>query len=411
LVWKVGDIESFLVQFNSAPPETQNAILDMYHPPLDSDEASGSTIFLKLKSMAATLAESSGTEIHLIHKLLAICSNNAHQYRSVENLQPDYSAIFAYASKMSHSCTPNLAYTSVLLKNNQSALEYKLIRTIPKGQPAAFSYIGGGRLLYQTPTHKRREKLLQTKSFWCKCARCSGPDYCRSIRCINCEDSQNRFIPCIYIDDDQDDNQQNRSCQPTWTCQYCGVQNAEDMQLQENRLLDRLEALKLLDDPHDNIDQLQSLVQESRKILSPVHHITVQSLETLTQWSASKAKAIEHGTSNPLIKMAKKAALSKIAVDSGLQVVVACECVAAGCPGCFDSSVFTSKTTSRDDFSFAHEPIYEMGVVAFQTSNHLMQVPEKLRSVHALAMVQRYLPVMAQMTTDSRSETTQEELQ
>ena len=399
LTWKVGDMEDFLMLFQKAPQETQTILLDMYHPPLDADAAASSPSLAKLKNMAIKLAESITTtmDVDTIHKLLAICATNAHQYCSGKTVRQEHSAIFSYASKMAHSCAPNLAYTSVRSDDNDGddddnsygALEYKVIRSIPCGSPATFSYIGGGKALYQTPTYKRREKLLETKSFWCNCSRCSGPDYCRSIQCTTA--SCGSVVPCIYQDDDDDGGGR---CKAMWTCQSCGVEhNSDDNELKEKQLADRLEALLQRDEEiHSDkkIQQLQDLIQDAKRLLSPVHHITVKALETLAQWSAS--------TENP-----------KIAAEAGLQVVLACECVAAGCPGCFDSSLFSSEGTTSSatasDSMFAHEPIYEMGVTVFQTTKDLMRVPQASRSIHSVALVQRYLPVMSQMATKSATAT------
>ncbi|CAB9502881.1 SET domain [Seminavis robusta] len=397
LVWEVGDMEDFVHQFQSAPQETQDAIMDMFHPPLDSDS---SPIIAKFRDMAGPLAEATGTDVTWAHKILAICATNAHKFYSGKTTsRKPHSAIFAYASKIAHSCIPNLAYTSVKSEddNNQGALQYKVIRNIPMGQPAAFSYIGGGRVLYQTPTHERREKLWRTKSFVCQCKRCSGPDYCRSVQCNTC--TQKMFVPCIY-------NNEENDYQPTWTCrrEACGIRNSQDIQLQEKLFDDRLQALfQQHQQQTDNetqtddsaIQALQDLIEESKTSLSPVHHITIQALETLAKWTAANAAVTKETIA--------KGGLFKIAAEASLQVVLGCECVASGCPGCFDAAVLFSSSaangtsTGTGDVLAQHDPIYEMGVTAFTASKLLMHVPEASRPPHAMSMIQRYLPIIAQL--------------
>lgn len=101
---------------------TQQAILDMYHPPLSAPAIVG------LKKAALALCLSGvGIDVALIHKLLAIVATNAHQYygervaaaggdmrlyETVSISEAPNSALFVYGSKIAHSCQPNLSYTS-----------------------------------------------------------------------------------------------------------------------------------------------------------------------------------------------------------------------------------------------------------------------------------------------------------
>lgn len=366
LAWKVGDVEDFLRKFQAASSETQSVIRDMFHPPLEEGS--------KLKTMATTLASQTDTTLpeDQIHQLLSICATNAHEFVSgCSQQRRQHSALFAYASKIAHSCLPNLAYTSVH-EEGKGALEYKLIRPMPTaGSPAAFSYIGGGKKLFQTPTHQRRQKLMQTKAFFCRCPRCLAPDNTRSIRCTNCD--EDRFVPCRY--NDEAANEENQFNIPTWKCTKCEIEyDRDETQEKETQIEQRLEALVGSKD-QAVVESLQQLVEQSTKILSPVHYLTVQALEALTEKSAQTAKSGD---------ATNKAQLYLTAVEAGIRVVLANECLASGCPGCSSSA-------------FAHDPIYEMGVAVFQTSKYLMQVPQSRRPAKGMALVQRYLPVMAQL--------------
>ena len=184
LVWKGNDWRDFLRKFQSCSSSLQGAILDMFHPPLDSDR------ILPFRVLAQRLVEYEiVNNIDLIHKLIAIVQTNGHQYYGVPSVSytetfglpgmhtTELSALFVYASKVAHSCIPNTAYTS---KTQDGCLEYKLIRPISDGEMVTFSYL---EKLFVTPTHIRREKLMESKSFVCKCQRCIGPDFCRFIHC------------------------------------------------------------------------------------------------------------------------------------------------------------------------------------------------------------------------------------
>jgi hypothetical protein len=94
---------------------TQQAILDMYHPPLSAPAIVG------LKKAALALCLSGvGIDVALIHKLL-IVATNAHQYygervaaaggdmrlyETVSISEAPNSALFVYGSKIAHSCQP-----------------------------------------------------------------------------------------------------------------------------------------------------------------------------------------------------------------------------------------------------------------------------------------------------------------
>jgi hypothetical protein len=151
----------YIVNFSRCDKSTQEAILDMYHPPLNEDDlarkkkASAERLYQQLQSRKKLLHYS----VDFIHKLLTIFASNAHEYtyRAAENGNQDEeennnkcAALFIWGSKIAHSCHPNLAYTS---KTKDGALEYQIIRTpIQVGDVLSFSYIS--KNLYKIPTYK-----------------------------------------------------------------------------------------------------------------------------------------------------------------------------------------------------------------------------------------------------------------
>ena len=282
LVWESDNILKYIKKFMTADETTKTAILDMYHPPLSAPSVVG------LKGMAHRIAAG---DANFIHKLLAIWITNAHQYygekvvaeggdlRQYEQMRGDaaagvptkLTALFVYGSKIAHSCAPNLTYSS---QTDDGALEYKVIRPIGQGEVVTFSYIAG---LYNTPTDKRREKLMQSKSFYCECSRCMGPDYCRYVQCTGCQQS---YVPCIY----------DEHRKPTWTCMVCGIR--DDIGPKEKHVVDRLKSLEVRS-ADDDLKPLQDLVKDAANMLSPVHYVTIKALEIVAQLSASKAASQE----------------------------------------------------------------------------------------------------------------------
>ena len=85
-------------------------------------------------------------------------------------------------------------------------MEYKAIRKIKAGDMITFPYTGD---LWETPTNVRREQLEETKSFFCKCERCVGPDLLRLIKCRSCDGNS----LCTY----------DSLGTPSWLCNNCGA--------------------------------------------------------------------------------------------------------------------------------------------------------------------------------------------
>lgn len=384
LVWPDGNFDQFLLAFQRADRSTQEGILDMYHPPLSASPVAA------LGTVASALMGRHGyDDAAFIHKLLAIVATNAHEYYGEQlaasggdlRVHETYnspgapkSALFLFGSKIAHSCRPNLSYTS---KTGDGALEYKVIRPIAEGDLACFSYLDD---LFQTPTPKRREILSLTKSFHCECARCLGPDYCRSILCTDCG---KRFLFCRY------DSQGT----PSWRCRECGLQ--EGIESKEAAFVRRWKTLEV-HNAEQPLRPLQEFAENASKELSPSHYLTIEALDTITRLSASKAAsqdmqqrfmAMMSVPSHNQYGMPTRE-FRKLAAETGLKAVAAGECVAAGCGGCYISSFQTDKKA----FTLPHDSVYELGGKVFHACTDLMSIPRKARPFYSQMIVKRYLP-------------------
>lgn len=175
LVFKAGDNLDYLQKFAAADESTQNGILDMYHPPLSAPSVSSfAAVAHWLKKFGVF------NDVVFIHKLLAIMATNAHEYFGTMSSSldgdltqyeqvgvgkvnnTDKAALFIHGSKIPHSCSPNVAYSS---KTIDGALEYKVVRPITAGEVVTFTYMED---LYQTPSFELREFLMRTKAFVCQ---------------------------------------------------------------------------------------------------------------------------------------------------------------------------------------------------------------------------------------------------
>ena len=277
LVCGIDDHLTFLEEFLACPLPIQAGILDMYHPPLDDSPLEQAlTEPVQLLYMLGVLDDCT-----LIHKLLSIYITNAHQF------QENWTALFLFGSKASHSCHPNVAYTSA-----QGRLEYKIIRPIHKDEQVTFSYLAD---LYETPTHRRQQQLMETKFFICRCPRCSQDDECRMAKCPHCHS----LVPCSFDDsDDCDDKKVHDGIIKDeahlfnnwrkWTCYSCKVEFGAAVrpaeQALESRLLEiecevneglRNQSSLLVRPPPYSPDELQEIANECSASLSPFPSIRI----------------------------------------------------------------------------------------------------------------------------------------
>ena len=186
LVWQRHGDESgnYLAAFAMAPNEVKTAVLEMYHPPLDTV----TPVIADRRRQAEAYA--TAIEADLILKLFLIRDTNAHSYRGQQEAyeelmvplsqQAPSSALFDVGSKAAHSCLPNVEYSS----KNSFGLEYRAIRPIAEGEYIFYSYIDQ---LWTSSQEDRRARLLQTKAFVCNCSRCAAPDDCRAAACPECK--------------------------------------------------------------------------------------------------------------------------------------------------------------------------------------------------------------------------------
>ena len=149
-------------------------------------------------------------------KLALIAHCNSH---SVEHVDDEgcversgapgesYSALFDMMSKVQHSCTPNMFYDG-------ERRAYYAMKHIGAEEELSFSY--AGRNYLSLSTDMRRKHLHQQFMFYCKCNRCSGPDYSRGVKCA---------LPvCLGM-------RYHHVRDGLWKCEVCGERwcDAEDM--------------------------------------------------------------------------------------------------------------------------------------------------------------------------------------
>ncbi|KAL3912747.1 MAG: hypothetical protein SGARI_000997 [Bacillariaceae sp.] len=370
LVWKNDNWLDYLSNFHSLPEESRSAVLDLFHPPLDSPT------MRVLRDSSILLSSAFPTlDPATIHKLLAIANTNAHSYvgtdvgNEYQEIVPGVThdgdskkaALFLYGSKVAHCCTPNTSYTS---RTPDGKLEYKVVSpTIEEGEMLSFSYLALESLAH-TPTHIRREQLFQSKTFVCKCDRCLGPDYARQIRCFN----KSKELRCGKFMTCQHDGSSETNL-PVWTCGECGI-----MPETTHKLVLEKEAT------------VQHLITKTEnRVMFNCMSAPVSDIEELFQASV-------FGGRGPA------ADLRLAGARMGLAIASACECIAAGCDGTTCGRIVAFAET-ENPASSPHAAIYGNGQAIFHACQDLLQWSslggrKATWPSFAMATIERYLPIL-----------------
>jgi SET domain len=382
IVWQTDDMDDFLEAFVSASAEDKEIALDMFTPSFKS------SIMLKSSSIAQSLSfRHHNLPFETIHKLVGVIEINAHEYYGhrdsqyaevttfASRLSSGRTALFAFGSKVSHSCFPNVSYSS---KTQDGCLEYKVIRTIKKGETVSFSYI---EKLFTTPTYLRRAALIASKEFYCKCERCMGPDFSRIHSCPikGC----NGVVLCTQSSDLEDD--------ATWACSKCGTLSkyfVSELITKEDSVRTRL--TRNMSKAAQGVERLppfevQNLVDFASSTLTSRHFLTLQCLDDQARMCASHAVLVEQFEELTFLKHTPSPfgpswRLRKNAAIAMFTMVSSCECVAANC--------------RHVNCSGSHPAVYECAINMFHASQDLKHVLQSKWPANATNMIQRYIPLM-----------------
>ncbi|KAJ3056295.1 hypothetical protein HK097_007395 [Rhizophlyctis rosea] len=163
-------------------------------------------ILARFTSKVASAVHESITELQSfstneLQKLLLVMIINAAEY---VQRNESFVGLYKWGSKLAHSCSPK----SVLMITEKQMSHYAL-QPIKAGDIVTTNYIIRDDIRACWTTPLRRRKLLDTKSFLCKCERCTAPDLNRTTKCPKC--SQPTATP----------SDPNHTQTETWTCSNC----------------------------------------------------------------------------------------------------------------------------------------------------------------------------------------------
>ena len=175
----------------------------------------------------------------------------------------DSAAMFDLGSKMSHSCSPNMSFTT-----QDGRLVYRAIKSVTPGEQLTISYLPATYM--HVSTQLRRGQLEFSKFFTCACERCVAPDSTRWMLCPQ-EGCESYVI---------------RSENGSWACSKCGgvftddaVPLAAETQLQD-AVLHVMQSGELLNIEHGlTMRELVGRVLGDRHwVYASISHLLFQSI-------------------------------------------------------------------------------------------------------------------------------------
>eukprot|EP01065_Artemidia_motanka_P051681 TRINITY_DN914_c9_g1_i1.p1 TRINITY_DN914_c9_g1~~TRINITY_DN914_c9_g1_i1.p1 ORF type:complete len:713 (+),score=266.85 TRINITY_DN914_c9_g1_i1:59-2140(+) len=231
---------------------------------------------------------------HTILKLLLINKVNAHR------IQTHDAGIYDVASKMAHSCSPNVLYDG-------EGCRWTACKPIKDGEMVTFSYFAGHYLVHSAEV--RQTVLRETHLFVCKCERCVGVDRTRGIRC-DCgkgsvgadaaTDTAVRFRKGTRLLD----RERGAYDAKAWCCAACGGSWTDDdmakLRSREDKIEAEVDKMERMRDTTEKgqYEQLKDLTERSLQYLSRDHWCYMRCCMLLAHYHLrlarrSRASAVE----------------------------------------------------------------------------------------------------------------------
>ena len=366
-------LDELMIKYKESSAKTQTKVNDMCHRPLEQITA------MEIRKDAENLSLKHCMPFDLVLKLLDIRHTSAYSFRSQsanadssKNITNNRIGLFHIASKANHSCDPNVSFSS----SSQNFMKFTALKRIEVGEEICSSYVAD---LYSTPRRARRQRLLETKNFFCKCPRCTGIDDCRGLICKEADCSGS--LHCI------DDDISN------WICHECSVTNEKDLGKElalETELIRRYKGIEQLmrSSQLDNPTILTEIVRDASSILSSHHFLIVDCFRLLFAFFMGQIDSmLESGLRpsahfmSPWKEIVSINSFRISAGDACFRTVQIRECIAAKC--------FAQNCTSS-----SHPPIYDLSLDVLEASKALISSEQEAAVHKACIIYEKYYPFL-----------------
>mmetsp|Transcript_3609 Transcript_3609/g.7980 ORF Transcript_3609/g.7980 Transcript_3609/m.7980 type:complete len:508 (+) Transcript_3609:85-1608(+) len=178
------------IKYLDAPKQIQESILDLQHSLPPPTPYEGFSLQYRDLQIEQEMTQLEHKEKHMLtmdiaRKLVNISELNAFSYvpgggsQVQVNGGDEKSALYVLASKVEHSCAPNVTSDITQL----GMVEYQAQIPLNEGERITYSYMSD---IYRHPRSDRRGFLESNKNFTCHCKRCSWFDECNPFKCPGC---------------------------------------------------------------------------------------------------------------------------------------------------------------------------------------------------------------------------------
>lgn len=342
------NVEYLIQQYMTMDANTKEKLFDLQHYK-SSDRAMNSLFQLTLdetwEACSKTLADFN-QPLNMIpicaeemYNISTVCIVNSHGFISINTSTDDtvmncgsqyetlpsssepssdqnHSALFSLGSKVTHSCYPNCAYSSLFIKNT---LTYFSVLPIAAGDMLTFSYVD-----YMC-TKDRRYKLLISKDFFCTCVKCVSPDYAYGVKC-ECIDCIGVKLGTCTVKDGI----------TNWKCLVCGnIDSCNTVDDDIESIEDSFNAIKAMYIINGErfysqtyVEMMEELIIDCIAIFCQTHYLVTVILQEISKLLICGADFFAlHGTA-PMTELCR---IRTLAAMAGLRAVKTIECVEAGC--------------------------------------------------------------------------------
>jgi hypothetical protein len=201
--------------------ETENKLLQLYHPSILSTTAADMTDHARSEHEEA-IVQLSGMAMEYLTTLVDSKSKLSAGLADTETIQKvmlvwscnsfEGGRVYFDISRINHSCNPNAVilhdsgsnHNTGTTEDNKDDDRQTVVAAadIAIGEEISISYLG---ILLYTERSVRQASLRQNKHFNCHCSRCTGmPDSAAAFPCPACHPRQSQLPEDVQYDDDAD---------------------------------------------------------------------------------------------------------------------------------------------------------------------------------------------------------------
>ena len=273
---------SAILAFVAAQQDVQEDVLNeevFFRPTADGADEGGRALasLASMAKQAVAYPDLAAAGEERLAAFLAVVVANGHA------VSADRLALFRRASKVAHSCAPNLLLVPGEAEDGTPCVNYRALRPIAEGELLTYSYLGDFDLCW--PTALRRMRLRETKFFHCCCQRCAA-EY-DALRCVPC--AVETCPGTMFYSEQAEAGETADGIARPWRCTRCETSvstslvdlstrgNEGALSTRINQLASRAGVLE--DDVRDILETAVTCLHEGHWVVGACHRLILSCLE------------------------------------------------------------------------------------------------------------------------------------